>query len=224
MPHRARLSIYETQRLSSRGMPVSVAVMDLTIPNPDGRTERHYFFPVVSGGFGRGPAPGLQEDLPSANGAHFPGTSDVRAVYRIGPYTRHKGETGVTVTGKGRFADFFLRLISPRDARGSDGQLRGRSQAEFDRGIVQNSLAIHPDGDSVDIRLPLSGAHTAHHDGKTNDGTNGCFGVSAEFAKKFQTLFEGLPLNERPENLFVIAPPAHFPRATAQRWFPNLVK
>lgn len=202
---RATLHYQETQATSSRGVPVSVGI--LTLAMPDGRI---YQFPTISGGFGRGAAPGTHRDGASDTlvGMRYPITS-------AHPATQN---TGMQAGG----ADFFIRFATPIQGRGN--------------------LGIHPDGDSHDMRRPSSGAaRITRSDGRTNDGTNGCFGIAADYARQFQSLYFSLPASVRPTHLEIGTSPdrgqrwrfdftstsdiatQHLPhRVSARQYFPNL--
>lgn len=187
MPQRAQLSVFETIQIQSRGIPTSYGVMTLTMP--DG--QRHQFN-IISGGFGRGAAPGMHDD-------RHPDPR-LRAAYDIYAAQRGTGDRGMKAGG----ADFFIKVSSPA----SYG--RGLTLAEIQSG-ESGALGIHPDGDSYDLRRPINGAAKIKPDGRDNDGTNGCWGISSADAKRFQSLYFSLPENQRPTQLLVTPPPATGP-------------
>lgn len=183
MQKRAQLTVFETIQVESRGIPTSYGIMTLTMP--DGKKHQ---FNIISGGFGRGAAPGMHDDREA--------DPRIRAAYDI--YAAHKGtgDRGMRAGG----ADFFITVASP--ARYG----RGLTLAELRRG-ESGALGIHPDGDSKDMRRPLNGGPLIKEDGRNDDGTNGCWGISSADAKRFQDLYFSLPESQRPTQLYMVAPP-----------------
>lgn len=183
MPQRAQLTMFETIHVESRGIPASFGIMTLTMP--DGT---HHQFNIISGGFGRGAAPGMHRD-------HHPDPR-IRAAYDIYAANIGTGDRGMKAGG----ADFFIKVASPA------AYARGLTHAEINAG-ESGALGIHPDGDSYDLRRPLNGSNKITVDGHDNDGTNGCWGISSRDAKRFQDLYFSLPEAQRPTQLVITPPP-----------------